>query len=284
MSSSSEPEKRKRCEPGCTCGRHRARGGVVAEPVVIAEPEGREVFIPAPEGQPVVPTPAPAAPRPEVSVLVPARLDRERRDLWDFLRPRWENLGYELVEGTCEGAWCKARAVADALSRASGDILVVADADVWTDGIPAAVAKVKAGAAWAIPHYLVRRLTKPATLEVLTTGAWPVRRTTTTYAQPPYPGRPGGGIVVLSRAAYERVPMDPRFRGWGQEDESWALALGTLLGKSWRGLADLWHLYHTPAPRQSRTIGSQASMNLHRRYTTAHRQPKRMAALVAEFR
>lgn len=293
MSSSSEPEKRKRCEPGCQCGRHR-RGGVV-KPVIVAEPDGREAFIPAPPDLAGVLTQAASEadgladafqddPRPEVSVLVPARLDRQRRDLWDFLRPRWEALGYEVVEGSCFGPWRKADAVADALSHASSQILVVADADVWCDGVPAAVAKVKAGAAWAIPHYLVRRLTLPATLEVLASGAWPTRRTTTTYAQPPYPGRPGGGIVVLSRESYERVPLDRRFSGWGQEDESWALALGTLLGKSWRGLADLWHLWHDPAPRQSRTAGNQAGVNLHRRYVTAHRQPKKMAALVAEHR
>jgi hypothetical protein len=89
-------------------------------------------------------------------------------------------------------------------------------------------------------------------------------------------------MVVLSRESYAKVPLDPRFKGWGQEDESWALALGTLLGRSKRGLADLWHLWHDPAPRQSRDVGSQASMNLHRRYVTANRQPPRMAALVAE--
>lgn len=278
MSSTSEPDKpkAKRCEPGCECGRHRRR---MATKTNVVEPYPPPVV----EAEPV-PEPS-AEPEPvEVSVLVPARLDRQRQDLWDFLRPRWEKLGYEIVEGTCTGPWCKARAVEDALSRATGRILVVADADVWCDGVPAAVAKVKAGAAWAIPHYLVRRLTMPATLEVLASGNWPIRRTTTTYAQPPYPGRPGGGIVVLSRESYAKVPMDPRFTGWGQEDESWALALGTLLGRSWRGLADLWHLHHPPAARQSRNFGSQASMNLHRRYVVAHRQPRRMEALVAEVR
>lgn len=254
----------RRCEPGCECGRHRR-----ATPVLGAD---------------IPPAVALAEAPPEVSVLVPARLDRSRRDLWEFLRPRWEKLGYEIVEGSCVGPWRKALAVADALSRASGEILVVADADVWCDGVPEAVDRVKAGAAWAIPHYLVRRLTLPATLEVLSCGSWPVRRGTTTYAQPPYPGRPGGGLVVLRRDAYERVPMDARFAGWGQEDESWALALGTLLGRPWRGTADLWHLWHDPAPRQSRTVGNQVSLNLHRRYMTANRQPKKMSALLGEVR
>lgn len=272
--SSPEPEKqRKRCEPGCECGRHRRKTAV----------EPAEVFIPAPEAAPAVPVATVVAEPAEVSVLVPARLDRERRDLWEFLRPRWEKLGYEIVEGSCVGPWCKAKAVADALSRASGRILVIADADVWCDGVPQAVARVKAGAGWAIPHYLVRRLTLPATMTVLATGDWPTRRVTTTYAQRPYPGRPGGGIVVLSRESYGKVPMDPRFVGWGQEDESWALALGTMLGRSWRGTADLWHMWHNPAPRQSRVFGSSESQQLHRRYVTASRQPKRMAALLAEM-
>ena len=269
--SSSEHEKRKRCAPDCTCGRHR-RGLTVKTNVVDPYPPPAVAPPAGPEVAPV-----------EVSVLVPARLDRERRDLWEFLRPRWEKLGYEIVEGSCVGPWRKAAAVADALSRASGQILVIADADVWCDGVPQAVARVKAGVGWAIPHYLVRRLTLPATLTVLGSGDWPVRRVTTTYAQRPYPGRPGGGIVVLSRESYAKVPMDPRFVGWGQEDESWALALGTMLGRSWRGTADLWHLHHEPAPRQSRQFGSSASQQLHRRYTTASRQPKRMAALLAEM-
>lgn len=217
-----------------------------------------------------------------MSVLIPARLDAQRQRLWDFLAPRWKALGYEVVEGTCQGPWVKAKAVADALSRASGSVLIVADADVWCDGVPAAVAKVKAGAAWAIPHYRVCRLTKPATADVLASGAWPARRLPTTYAQPPYPGRPGGGIVVLTRDAYGRVPLDRRFTGWGQEDESWALALGTLLGRSWRGTADLWHLYHDPATRQSRTVGNAQGLALHRRYSLAARQPAKMRALVAE--
>lgn len=297
----SSPEKRKRCDPGCECGRHRRKVAQAPEVAIqdrvnqliddlaaVKLGAGPTAVVPTEEfAAEMVAVPIPVTlkspPEVEVSVLVPARLDRDRRDLWEFLRPRWEAFGYEIVEGTCVGPWCKASAVADALSRASGRILVITDADVWSDGIPAAVARVKAGAAWAIPHYLVRRLTLPATLTVLETGAWPVRRTTTTYAQPPYPGRPGGGVVVLTREAYAKVPMDPRFTGWGQEDESWALALGTMLGRSWRGLADLWHLWHDPAPRQSRTFGSQKSMALHRRYTTAHRQPTRMSALLAEM-
>lgn len=238
----------------------------------------RKPKAPAPV-EPAVPVETPPV---EVSVLVPWRPTPQRQRLWDYLRPMWEALGWQIVEGTCEGRWSKGRAVADALSRAEGEVLVVADADVWCSGVVDAVNAVNSGKAWAIPHYRVLRLTAPATAEVLASGEWPRRRTTITYAQRPYPGRPGGGIVVLSRDAYRRVPMDPRFIGWGQEDEAWALALGTLVGPSWRGTEDLWHLWHDPQPRQSRTVGSAASLALHRRYAGARKNPAKMAALIGE--
>lgn len=230
--------------------------------------------------------PTPDLPPPPVTVVVPWRHTADRAQAWEWLQNRWAEAhpDWQVVAGTCgTKSWCKSRAVADGVSRAKADILVVADADVWCDGVTAAVAAVKAGAAWAIPHYRVLRLTKPSTAEVLATGHWPTRRQPTTYAQRPYPGRPGGGMVVLTKAAYASVPIDPRFVGWGQEDESWALALGTMLGNSWRGTADLWHLWHEPMVRQSRAIGSAASLALHRRYVRAMRNKPRMSALMGEI-
>jgi hypothetical protein len=128
----------------------------------------------------------------------------------------------------------------------------------------------------------VLRLTALASRQVYESGEWPLRRTTTTYAQRPYPGRPGGGMTVLSRDLYRQVPLDPRFVGWGQEDEAWALALRRIAGREWRGVEDLWHLWHTPQPRRSRTVGSQESFSLFRRYASAARDATRMRALVAE--
>lgn len=256
----------------------------MTSPTSVTEPRkrARKKLTPEPAEMPADPVePQPAGPAP-VSVLVPWRPTPERQRLWDFLRPRWDALGWQVVEGSCEGPWRKGVAVADALTRAEADVIVVADADVWCDGVVSAVNAVNAGKAWAIPHYRVLRLTAPATADVLSSGTWPRQRTPTTYAQRPYPGRPGGGMVVLTRALYERVPIDVRFKGWGQEDESWALALGTLAGPSWRGTEDLWHLWHAPQVRQSRTTGSAASLALHRRYVTARKNPPRMRSILAE--
>jgi hypothetical protein len=163
-------------------------------------------------------------------------------------------------------------------------MLVVADADVWCGGVGAAVDAVRSGAAkWAVPHARVCRLTSVASAQVYETGQWPTRRVTTTYAQPPYPGRLGGGMVVLGRDTYLAAPLDPRFVGWGQEDESWALALRCMAGREWRGVEDLWHLWHTPQRRLSRSVGSRENSILYRRYCVAVRDRTRMRSLIGEF-
>lgn len=217
-----------------------------------------------------------------VAVLVPWRPDGgPRQTVWAWVRAQWARWpDWEIVTGTPpDGPWSKGAAVADALEQTRADVLVVADADVWSDGIPAAVNTVASGRArWAMPHQLVRRLTPEATQAVLD-GAPPAGQPTAET----HPGMPGGGIVVLARDVLTGVPMDPRFEGWGQEDQAWALALTTLAGPMWRGAADLHHLWHPPAPRRSRAVGSAASLARYRRYQAASGQVSQMRALVAEF-
>jgi hypothetical protein len=234
------------------------------------------------------PKPAPAVTAPPVAVLVPYRpTGPDRAAAWEYVRDLWQATypTWQLCVADSPGErWCKAAAVAAALAQTEAPVLVVADADVWCDGAGAAVDAVRGGAAkWAVPHTRVCRLTSLASSLVYETGEWPLRRTTTTYAQPPYPGRVGGGMVVLGRETYLATPLDPRFTGWGQEDESWALALRRMAGREWRGTEDLWHLWHAPQPRQSRTVGSREGFALYRRYAAAARDLGRMRSLVSEI-
>lgn len=222
------------------------------------------------------------------TVVVPWRPTAERELLWSWLQARWAKLypHWEVVEGLCpDGPWRKGIAVADGVAKASHDLLVVADADVWCDGVGKAAEIVAGGAArWAMPHHLLKRLTASATDEVLASGEFPRIRTTFTYSDRPYPGHPGGGMVVLNRATYEQAPIDPRFSGWGQEDDSWAVTLRLLAGREWRGLEDLWHLWHSPQPRMNRSTGNSGGAMLARRYWSARSSPRSMEALVAEGR
>ncbi|WP_049566868.1 hypothetical protein [Streptomyces sp. SBT349] len=217
-----------------------------------------------------------------VSVVIPWRggcPHREATLAW--LLPRWRRAGYEPLLGEApSGPWSKGGAVTDALRRTAADVLIIADADVWTDGVADAVAAVRGGWPWAIPHGDVHRLAPEATAAVLAgVSLGPDLR----LAQPAYRGYEGGGIVVLPRSTYERSPLDRRFAGWGQEDEAWALTLHTLAGAPWRGDAPLWHLWHPPQPRDSRRWGSPASRALYQRYRHAAGRPDRMRALLAEM-
>lgn len=249
-----------------------------------------------------------------VSVVIPWRPTPGRGPLLDYVRAWWagRHPDWQIVVGAhLDGPWVKAAAVADALTRATGDLLVVADADVVCDGIGDAVDQVAAGAPWSLPHLRVYRLTPDATAAVVDGGplpeplAGPVRRGRRNPTQPArrivrppagpiheyHDGMPGGGMVALPRTLYDRAPLDPRFAGWGQEDASWAAALRTMAGAPWRGRAPMWHLWHPPQERtygdgnrsKARTIGSAAGLALRQRYTAAARSgPAAMAALLAE--
>jgi hypothetical protein len=178
------------------------------------------------------------------------------------------------------GAWIKARAVNPSIEASNAEVIVVADADVWTDGLGEAVQQIEAGAPWAVPHNLVHRLTEAGTKAVLNGDDWRDQP----LAQRPYAGFIGGGVVVARREVFEAVPLDMRFKGWGQEDEAHGAALCALYGALWRGSADLIHLWHPPQARESRRKGSRASWALRQRYWKARTNPDQMLVLVEEGR
>lgn len=177
-----------------------------------------------------------------------------------------------------EGAWCKAAAVNDALAQTDATTLVIHDADVYTDGLPEAVQRVQDGTNWCVPHRGVHRLTEASTARYAAgedLEGLPL-------SERAYLGVEGGGITVVRREVYERVPLDPRYRGWSGEDESWGWALRTLIAPPWRGKASLEHLWHPPQERMSRARGSLESQQLRKRYAHALRHESRMAALIEE--
>ena len=239
-----------------------------------------------------------------VSVLVPYRPDGADRDrAWSYVREWWwhHQPGWEVITGASpDGPWCKALAVADALSRAQGRVLMIADADVFCDpGQLGRLAQLvgEGSLDWAVPHRQVVRLTAAATADVLAGGGLPAlpnrRRPSASRARPggpplierAYTGREGGGLTVIRRSVYEQIPLDPRFVGWGQEDTSWAVALQVMGARMVRHDHTLWHLWHPPAPRLSlrRGVGSVANLELHHRYLRAV-TPDLMRQLLDEAR
>jgi hypothetical protein len=224
------------------------------------------------------------------AVVVPYQTGPARPEALHFVWNRLADDGWPVVLGTLEHRtiddprWCKAEAVAQAVAMVAlhghrDDVLVIQDADVLVDlaSLRIAVDAVETGrVAWAIPHTLVVRLSEDATAHLYADD--PLDPPTLT--RQPYVGMPGGGCVVIRRETYEDCPLDRRFCGWGDEDQAWGWALGTLYGAAWRADADLIHLWHPhAAPHQLRSPSLDSS-RLRRAYRAYRSDPTKMRELV----
>lgn len=230
------------------------------------------------------PTPAELPVPGGVSILVPYTSTDEARARARAYVLGWyaaHHPGWEIVEGTCIGEWSKGRALADAASHASHDIFVLADADclVPADTLAEATAKIACGTPWVVPHGRVYRLSEAHTARVYA-GADPAPRD---LCRPAYSGVVGGGVVVLSRAVWETSGgIDPRFEGWGGEDDSFGWALEALFGPCVRLGAPLFHLWHQQEFQGQHRRGSPESEALAGRYREARNRPDAMRALIGE--
>lgn len=189
-----------------------------------------------------------------------------------------------------DGPWSKARAVEPAHRDSTADVVVVHDCDVWApdrpdgvDPLAAAVDTVVSGRRkWAQPHYTVHRLTEDDSARVIDGTLVDPRQGR--LERRAYTGTAGGGIVVVSREVYERVPLDPRFEGWGHEDASWARALSTMVGPRGCAHGELFHLWHPPQQPRDQVNGSAGSVALRQRYVGAQGRFDPMHALLGEAR
>lgn len=222
-----------------------------------------------------------------VEVVIPWHQGCEHRQrALGWLWTRWGEVhpGWALTLATCPGGdWIKAAAVMPAISASTATTIVVADADVWVEGIEEAVQVVEDGGWWAVPHLFVHRLTLAGT-EALYGGESFIDAAQIGTGEAPYVGVPGGGAVVIRRELALDVPLDPRFVGWGGEDHAWGYALESFVGEPWRSERPLWHLWHPPQDRRSRKVGSVASERLRRRYRDARLFQSDMRQLVEEAR
>jgi hypothetical protein len=216
-----------------------------------------------------------------VSVVIPWREGCPHREA--ALRWLQDRLHYPWTTAECLGEWNKGLAVMPAVRlNKHVEVIVMHDADVWCRNLRTAVLAVVSGAAeWAVPHQVVRRLDQVSTSRVLG-GEEPNDRMS--LDEQPYDGMLGGGIVVAHRDTILDTPIDDRFRGWGQEDQSWGMALRTLHGAPWRGDADLYHLWHPPAERWTRHRGSPENWKLQVQYNDAKfKGPEAMRQLLGRI-
>lgn len=224
-----------------------------------------------------------------VSVILPYRAGCPHREMaFDWVSAWWQDMFPEwgLVVGVSpDGPFSRSAAIIDGVAKTSGEVLVIADADVVL-AAPDMLAAIKGAQVkgWAKPHRLIHRLSRESTDLFMAGADWRGLPLSTDNRQDsrPYEGNATGTLVVLRRDVFDKVPPDPRFRGWGQEDNAWWAALAKLHGPFWQGHGDLIHLWHPAPERKSRVVGNDENLALWRQYAVAGRV--RMRELVEDGR
>lgn len=244
-----------------------------------------------------------------ISILVPFNAapgsDRER--IWEWLRRYWrhELPQAEIIVGRdCRTPFSKTAAVNEAATRASGDILVILDADAYMDGevLTDAAREIRHARRtgrrlWLVPYRRFYRLSRRATIRILVSSPWRPRR----QPLPPKPfdldgaagDKPNYGhhyaamAMVLPREAFDELGgMDERFCGWGAEDISFMRALDTIYAPHKTLDRSVFHLYHkklnTSWGRRWEGQRTHEFANLGSRYSAAYGDRRRMRSLVAE--
>jgi len=226
-----------------------------------------------------------------VSLVVPFRSGDPHRDrAWEYVRSRYqaEHPEWELVvDGGTDGPWSKGSAVDAAVARATGDIFVIADADLYVaaEALDRCVSAVADGAAWSQPHREVFRLSAETTASLYAGKFDPTPRPVRLplAEQNGTIGPAGGGIVVCSRASFDLSGgIDPRFTEWGGEDISFARALDTLAGPCVRFRAPMIHLWHPPMPRRTGHRASRENELVAAAYLDASGIPAAMRRVVRD--
>jgi glycosyltransferase involved in cell wall biosynthesis len=212
-----------------------------------------------------------------ISILVPFHTtdtNSQRAKNWEWLHKYWKKQlpGAELIMGVDSEVgkdnkpFSKSCAVNDAASKASGDILVIVDADgyISVDSILKCAdeirkARKKKRKLWFIPYRQFYRLTEDASKKILESDPEKSCR----YSNKPpddhvlntekfngllgsaYGHRYGALIQIMPKEAFELVGgWDERFRGWGGEDYAAMKAMDTLYWPHKTLPSPVFHIWH----------------------------------------
>lgn len=258
-----------------------------------------------------------------ISIVIPFRKSKKyprQTENFKWLRKYWRKQlpGAQIVVGTDRSeqlSFSKSAAVNDGVSRATGDVLVIVDADgyISVDAVLYCAKEIRRAREeghrlWYVPYRQFYRLTEQASNKVLESCPCDPYL----FPTPPNPediqSRLGSGagrghwygalIQIVPREAFDCVGgWDERFRGWGGEDHSIMRATDTLYWRHKTLPGQVLHLWHPMFSDEGlgdwfawskRLWDDQekagSNFKLAGRYTRANGDRKKMQALVDESR
>jgi glycosyltransferase involved in cell wall biosynthesis len=190
----------------------------------------------------------------DISVVIPfADPHEERTRVLDWMKPYWEHhLEAEfIVQRGPEQNFSKTTILNEAISKASGEIIVALDADVIfaPEQMREAIAVCESERSWAMPYGQMFRLNMSDTEAVL---AYDPQEFVVSSQVASQRVREqvravhfGAAAMVYPKQAWEEIGgFDQRCVGWGSEDEIMKITLDTMWYPSHILAGPLFHLEH----------------------------------------
>jgi predicted glycosyltransferase involved in capsule biosynthesis len=190
----------------------------------------------------------------KLSVFIPFRDVGDRVKQLNWLKAKWDVVSDDIqlivAEDDGQQPFSKTIAVNNCYRQATSDVFAILDADVWLDPkvlIQSAKTIANDPNKWIMPCDLVWRVTKTKTKEIVDNPDFDLFTLSESDCSRITPVV--GAASVFSRKQFETLGgMDPRFRGWGGEDNAWNLLMTDFFGKPESWSNPLFHLWH-PTPR-----------------------------------
>ncbi len=207
----------------------------------------------------------------KVSIIIPYRLDgAHRQKIFSWILRRYRLLfpapQFELCLAEDKNtAFYKTKTVNEAARQATGDIFILADADIFYD--PRIIHQsidliANRGKQWVMPYTYYRPLTKPYTERYLQSNPGAAIKVSShpdqLKRQIKYviKNSPAGLIAITKKAFFELGGYDERFQGWGCEDTAFYSLADCVLHPAVRLNETIYHLWHPRARKKSMTDGT----------------------------
>lgn len=247
-------------------------------------------------------------PQPKLSLLIPfSTTDPERKKSFEWLLNYWkyELPAAEIIIGKSKSdIFCKGEALNDAVSRSTGKVFAILDADAYLDGqvldyCADRILEELDNGLWYVPYRRLYRLTQGISESIRKSDprnplrlppVVPQRFIENTGNSIKYGNRFGAMLMMFPRQAYETIGrFDERFKGWGGEDIALLRTLDTVWGKhktTDNSIMHLWHPFYGSTYKDRRWAGQdkgEANAWLNIKYYRAFRNPSLMRELLKEY-